>query len=96
MLFRSNETAITITGATWAAGVATIPATAHTLAAGDKTTIAGVNPSGYNGVVIVTTAPDANTFTYALASDPGTYVSGGTSARISNMVFQSYVLTLFG
>ena len=92
----ASETAITITGATWSANVATITATAHTLAVGDKTIIGSVNPSGYNGTVIVTTVPNANTFTYALTTDPGAYVSGGTSTRISNVVSKSYVLTLFG
>ena len=91
VLTSADETAKTITGATWAGGVATFTATAHTLATGDKTTVAGVTPSGYNGVHIVTVL-NANTFTAPIASDPGTYTSGGTSSRISNMVSESYVL----
>lgn len=90
------ETAINITGATWSANVVTFTATAHTLAVGDKTTVAGVTPSGYNGTYIVDSVPTANTFTAALLSNPGTYTSGGTSSRISNVISQSYVLTLFG
>ena len=89
------ETAINITGATWAAGVATYTATAHTLATGDKTTVAGITPSGYN-VVGVATVLDANTFTIPVAGDPGAYSSGGTSSRISNMISQSYSLSLIG
>ena len=92
----ATETAKTITGTTWASQVATANCTGHTLAVGDKTTIADVNPSGYNGQVIVTGVPDANTFTYALATDPGSAGTGGTSSRISNVVSRSYVLTLFG
>ena len=92
------ETAVNITAASWAAGVATYTATAHTLAVGDKTVIAGITPSGYNIAAggIVTTVPDANTFTIAMAADPGAYTSGGTSSRISNMISQSYVLELIG
>jgi hypothetical protein len=91
-----NETAINITAASWAAGVATFTATAHTLAVGNKTTIAGVNPAGYNGVVVVTSVADANTFTAEIAADPGVYVSGGTSSRISNVTLQSYILEVIG
>ena len=91
-----NETAVNITAASWAAGVATFTATAHTLAVGDKTTVASVNPTGYNGVYVVTTVAGANTFTVALASDPGAYVSGGTSSRISNVALQSYILEVVG
>lgn len=90
------ETAVNITNATWAAGVATFTAASHTLAVGDKTTIAGVDPAGYNGTYIVDTVPDSDTFTAALAADPGAYVSGGTSSRVSNMISQSYVLELIG
>jgi hypothetical protein len=92
----ANETAVNITGASWAAGEATYNATAHTLAVGDKTTVAGITPSGYNQVGIVTAVPNANSFKMALASDPGAYTSGGTSSRISNVISQSYTLTLEG
>ncbi len=91
-----NENAITITGATWSAGVATYTATAHTLAVGDKTTIASVTPSGYNQVGIVTEVPNANSFKMALGADPGAYTSGGTSSRISNLRILSYVMELWG
>jgi hypothetical protein len=91
-----GETAVNIAGATWAAGIVTFTATNHTLAVGDKTTVAGVTPSGYNGVYVVSTVPNGNTFTATLASDPGTYTSGGTSSRISNVISQSYSLTLEG
>ena len=91
------ETAVAITGATWSGGVATFTATAHTLATGDKTVIAGVTPSGYNVAAgAIVTVLTANTFTIPIASDPGAYTSGGTSSRISNMRTDSYVLTLIG
>lgn len=91
----ANETAKTITGMTWSAGFATFNSTAHTLAIGDKTTVAGVAPAGANGEYIVTSKTD-DTFTVPMAVDPGAYVSGGTSSRISNMILNSYILILRG
>lgn len=89
--FSVNENATTITGATWSGGVATFTATAHTLNTGDKTTVAGITPSGYN-VVGIATRLDANTFTIPIATDPGAYTSGGTSSRISNCTLASHIL----
>ena len=91
-----DENAVNINGASWSAGVVTFTAPSHTLAVGDKTTVASVTPSGYNAVYTVLSVPNANTFTAALASDPGAYVSGGTSSRVSNMVSEGYTLTLLG
>jgi hypothetical protein len=91
------ETAVAISTATWVGGVATYnTSAASTLAVGDKTTIAGVDLAGYNGVVIVASVVDTDTFTVAMASDPGGSGTGGTSSRISNMISQSYVLELVG
>ena len=90
------ETAVAISTATWVGGVATYNTSAvHTLAVGDKTTIAGVDRAGYNGVVIVGSIVDTDTFT-AVIADPGGSGTGGTSSRISNMKSQSYVLELVG
>ena len=90
------ETAVAISTATWVGGVATYNTSAvHTLAVGDKTTIAGVDLAGYNGVVIVTSVPTTTQFT-AVIADPGGSGTGGTSSRISNMISQSYVLELVG
>ena len=96
-LTSAAETAVNIATATWVGGVATYNTSAvHTLAVGDKTTIAGVDLAGYNGVVIVDSIVDTDTFTVAMASDPGGSGTGGTSSRISNMISQSYVLELVG
>ena len=46
---------------------------------GQTVTIAGVAPSGYNGTFTITSVPTTTSFTYTLATDPGTYVSGGTA-----------------
>lgn len=93
------ETAVNISSATWAGGIATFnTAAAHTLAVGDKTVTASVTPSGWNipAGAIVLTVPTTTQFTVAMAADPGAYTSGGTSSRISNMISQSYVLELVG
>ena len=98
-LISAAETAVNISSATWAGGIATFnTSAAHTLAVGDKTVIASVTPSGWNipDGAIVLSVPTTTQFTVALAADPGTYTSGGTSSRISNMISQSYVLELVG
>ena len=98
-LTSAAETAVNISSATWAGGIATFnTAAAHTLAVGDKTVTAGVTPSGWNipAGAIVLSVPTTTQFTVALAADPGAYTSGGTSSRISNVTSQSYVLELVG
>jgi hypothetical protein len=92
------ETAVNIASATWAAGVATYNTSApSTLVTGDKTVIASVSPSGWNiAAGAIVTRIDDDTFTVPMAADPGAYVSGGTSARTSNMKSESYILTLEG
>jgi hypothetical protein len=89
------ETAITITGATWSAGVATYTTSApHTLAVADKTVVSGITPSGWDTTEIVSAVGSSTTFSVPMAVAPGAYTSGGQSSRISNMESQSYVLTL--
>ena len=91
------ETAVNITGATWSAGVATYTCTAHTLVTGDKTVIAGISPSGWNVAAgAIATRIDNNTFSIPMAADPGAYVSGGNSSRVSPARSDSYILTLEG
>lgn len=72
----------------WVGGVVTVTtAVSHTLADQTKVLINGATPSGYNGHYIITvTSP--TTFTYALASNPGTanVTQSITSASISNSV----------
>lgn len=96
-LVSAAETATTITGATWSAGVATYTTSAaHTLAVGDKDVISGITPSDYNGTFIVSAVGSSTTFSVPMAVNPGTYTSGGQSSRISNMISRSYVLELVG
>jgi hypothetical protein len=91
-----NETATNITSASWAGGVATFVNPSHTLNTGDKTTVAGVSNTAYNGVYTGITRIDANTWSGTLVADPGGAGTGGSSSRISNVISQSYSLELLG
>jgi hypothetical protein len=75
----------TVTGASWTSGglgTATLTIGTHSLVVGQVVAISGVNPAGYNngGVPVVVTGETSTTITYALASNPGAYVSGGLVA----------------
>jgi hypothetical protein len=67
---------IVITNAAWAGGTATLTAVGHKFIVGQVLTVRGIAPDGFNGNVVVT-AKTANTFSYAIVSNPGAYLSGG-------------------
>ena len=92
----ANETATNITSVSWSGGVATFVNPSHTLDTGDKTTVAGVSNTAYNGVYTGITRIDADTWRGTLVADPGGAGTGGTSSRISNVISRSYSLTLEG
>ena len=72
------STSITVTGASWSSGVATLTfSTSFPFQPGATVVVSGVSPSGYNGTHVLT-AGGSGSISYAIASDPGTYVSGGT------------------
>ncbi|MHB8414001.1 MAG: phage tail protein [Acidiferrobacteraceae bacterium] len=72
------DVGFTVTGAAWATNVATLTFnTSHCWAVGDTIAVAGILPSGYNGTFAIT-AVTSTTVSYALATDPGAYSSGGT------------------
>ena len=65
---------LSLTGLTWSSGTVTATTTAAiSLAIGQAftTTIAGAVPATYNGTYVATVA-SANTFTFSLATNPGT------------------------
>jgi hypothetical protein len=76
----SLATPSAITGAVWSNRVVTVTKTAHGYEDGDVVVIASSNPSTYDGEYTIN-VPTANTFTYELDSDPGTYVGSATSAN---------------
>ena len=60
----------------------------HALSTGQSVNVTGVNSiggslTGYNGTFTLTVVT-ANTFTYSLSTNPGTYVSGGTATANPN------------
>ena len=74
-----------ITGASWSNGVETIATSAsHGLVRNASITISGASPPTYNGTyTVVSTGP--KTFSYNLATDPGSYVSGGDIQPLSTI-----------
>ena len=67
----------TISAASWSSSVATITTSAaHGLSTGYSVTISNASPVGWNGTYVVTVIDDTH-FSYALATNPGTWVSGG-------------------
>jgi hypothetical protein len=83
---------------TWSGGTVTVTTAApHGLGNGDvlNLTIAGAAPSAYNGLDRICTVTGSSTFTYALASDPGTMTAPGTWAPLSVSELTSMVNTFF-
>ena len=66
-----------ITGASWTTSVVTFTAPEHGLATGNSVVVSGVTPIGYNGTYTVVSVPNANSFTAALTTNPGTFTAGG-------------------
>ena len=74
------EAVVAITSISWASGLATVTVPAGTLPAASAEPIAvvisGATPAGYNGTVQATVT-GATTFTYPLATSPGTATAPG-------------------
>ena len=67
----------TIAAATWSSGLATITTSAaHGLSTGYSVAISSAAPTGWNGTYVVTVIDDTH-FSYALATNPGAWTSGG-------------------
>jgi len=69
-----------VVSASWSGGVATLTLSSiNGIISGNTYTVAGINPSGYNGSVVLTVVDNIHV-TYPLVSNPGSYVSGGSVA----------------
>lgn len=77
-VFMTPQPAKTVTSMTWSGGVVTVTVAGHGYVTGNSVTIAGVTPTGYNGTYTVTKV-DADNFTFALASNPGSVTVQGTA-----------------
>ena len=74
----------TVTGASWSSGTATLTvASTFGMRVGEEISVASVNPTGYNTASAVLTAVTSTTMSYAVTSNPGAYVAGGTVTRKS-------------
>lgn len=85
------------TSLTWLSSVVTVTTTSpHGFTNADTLwiTIAGAAPAGYNGTFLATVT-GANTFTYALASNPGSETSPGTYVTESATELNQMVTTFF-
>lgn len=71
------QTTYTVTAASWSSGTATLTIGANTLTASEVITVSGITPSGYNGTFEIT-GENSTQISYDLASNPGSYSSGGT------------------
>ena len=68
-----------ITGTTWSGGAITFKTSQdHGYVAGNAVTVTGALPTGYNGTFTITSVPTLTTFTVARATDPGSWVLGGS------------------
>lgn len=76
----SVEAEQTVTGLSWLAGTVTVTLVGHGYSSLNTAIMAGCSPAEYNGTYSITVV-DADTFTYALASDPGAATVLGTVAR---------------
>ncbi|HEX4135926.1 MAG TPA: hypothetical protein VHY84_15025 [Bryobacteraceae bacterium] len=68
-----------ITGASWSAGRVTFTDVGHAMATGTLVTVGGASPSGYNVTLLPVTVIDSSHFSVPVASDPGTWTSGGVA-----------------
>ena len=72
------STSIAVTAGSWSSGVATLAfSSSFPFQPGSTVVISGVTPSGYNGTYELISS-GSGVLTYATASNPGAYVSGGT------------------
>ena len=76
----SSTLTLSASAATWASNAATVtflPTVPTAPMVGSLVTVAGVTPAGYNGSFVIT-ASSTTSVTFALAVNPGAFVSGGT------------------
>lgn len=91
----SAGTALTGATFTWADGLVTATKTSHGISTGAYVEVSSSNPSGYNysGAVNVV---DANTFTYPIESNPGTYVGSASVLPYTESYFNMASYTKSG
>lgn len=84
----SYQNSYKIAGASWSSGTATLATNDHALAVDDTISVAGVNPSGYNGMWQVK-AVTSSSVSFSLPANPGPYVSGGALSSPNILLFNA-------
>ena len=83
--YAGGDTTGVLTAITWSSGgggtVTGTTRTPHGMASGATVQIVGVQPAGYNGSYTVASVPTNTTFTYSLASNPGTQTTLGLAEQ---------------
>ena len=87
---------LSITSLTWLSGTVTATVASMTLSTGQTflTTISGATPVGYNGTFVATVA-SATTFTFALATNPGSETVPGTYTPPYSALVNQWATTHF-
>lgn len=93
--YPTPQPAQTMTAIAWSGGVVTVTIAGHGYTTGQTVTIAGVTPAGYNGTYVITVT-STSTFTYALATNPGTETALGTSTLQSAFDPNGTAVVLWG
>lgn len=71
-----------VSAATWSGGLATVTTGAnHGVAPGQTFKLTGISPAGYNGTFIALNGTTGTSLVYAVAPNPGAYVSGGSLVK---------------
>src|SRR5262249_21938638 len=75
-----------ITAANWINGTVTVTTSAaHGFAVGQKVIINGFTQTGYNGNFTIASVPNSTSFTYAVATNPGTPSFTSPTATLANV-----------
>lgn len=85
----ANQGVQALTGASWSGGTATLTFSGDLTGITGQIVVFGTNPSGYDGTYTIVSAGNGS-LTYALTSDPGTYVGGGVVKYANSGATASY------
>lgn len=92
--YQQTEATVGVSTAAWLAGTAAFSLSGPIdLKDGDTVTVASVTPDGYNGRRTVSYLGHPEKLSLAIASDPGSYSSGGTVARYYRRIGEVFAVT---
>jgi len=94
-MYLDNTLDISSSVITWVDGLVTVIYSGHGLIDGQYTILTGSDPINYDGNYVVSVV-DADTFTFPISSDPGTYISGASLAVYLEQFFNMASYTKVG